>query len=294
MSARTGLIDLFYQTGRRLRRVPLLRRATWFWTAAHLPIYTVLRLGQWPVRQRLARGLVWRIPGFFLRRDWENYEKEAVGVLVDWCRVETARPKILLDVGSSVAPYCAIALFADPALEAYAFEPDFESLRFAPQFCRYAPDSRLKCVHGFVGEAPGPGELFDEAARKTQAAMASADRPAKLPLTRYWVQGEAGAAEIPTRSLDQLTAQGAALDGRPVVLKIDVEGWELEVLRGATQLLRHVKPPVLLSVHPDILSKRGQTTAAIGEFLRSLGYRWTVVAVDHEEHWWCVAGAAGP
>ncbi|WP_414664106.1 FkbM family methyltransferase [Horticoccus sp. 23ND18S-11] len=287
MSSGTGLIDRFYQTGRRLRRMPLLRHATWFWTAAHLPIFAFLRLGQWPVRQKLARGLVWRIPGFFLRRDWENYEREAVGALIDWCRLPTARPKILLDVGSSVGPYSAVALFADHELETYAFEPDFESLRFAPQFCLYAPGSRLRCVHGFIADVQGDGETLAVAVQRTEAAMASAGRHPKLPLTCYRVLNGAGAEAIPKRSLDQLTDNGAGLDGRPVVLKIDVEGWELEVLRGAAELLRRVRPPVLLSVHPDVLPKLGHTTAEVGDYLRALGYQWKVVGVDHEEHWWC-------
>ncbi len=282
-----GLVDRFYQAGRRLRRLPILRRATWFWTAAHLPIFAVLRLGQWGVRQKLARGLVWRIPGFFLRRDWENYEKEAVGALVDWCRAPTASPKIFLDAGSSVAPYSAIALFADPALEAYAFEPDFESLRFAPVFCRYAPGARLKCVHGFLADVPGPGETLAAAVQRTTAAMDAAPRPPHLPSTCYRVLGGAGTEGIPVRSLDQLTGRGAELRGRPVALKIDVEGWELDVLRGAAELLRHARPVVLLSVHPDVLPKLGRTTTEVEDFLRGVGYRWTVVGVDHEEHWWC-------
>lgn len=104
--------------------------------------------------------------------------------------------------------------------------------------------------------------------------------------------GAAGTEGVPIRSLDQLTGQGAELRGRPVALKIDVEGRELAVLRGAAELLRHARPVVLLSVHPDVLPKLGRTVAEVEDFLRTAGYRWTVAGADHEEHWWCTPAAS--
>ena len=89
-----------------------------------------------------------------------------------------------------------------------------------------------------------------------------------------------------------MTGQGAELHGRPVALKIDVEGWELDVLRGAAELLRNARPVVLLSVQPDVLPKLGRTVAEVEDFLRTVGYRWTVVGVVHEEYWWCTPAAS--
>jgi FkbM family methyltransferase len=57
----------------------------------------------------------------------------------------------------------------------------------------------------------------------------------------------------------------------PNLVKIDVEGAELLVLRGATQLLSESFPTIILAVHPYWLPK-GQSTQQILELLTSHGY----------------------
>lgn len=58
---------------------------------------------------------------------------------------------------------------------------------------------------------------------------------------------------------------------RPNLLKIDVEGAELLVLRGAAKLLRESCPPIILAVHPYWLPA-GQTCEQIFELLTNYGY----------------------
>ena len=58
---------------------------------------------------------------------------------------------------------------------------------------------------------------------------------------------------------------------RPDLVKIDVEGAELLVLRGAAKLLEASRPTIILAVHPYWLPK-GQSTRQIFEFLTEHGY----------------------
>lgn len=76
---------------------------------------------------------------------------------------------------------------------------------------------------------------------------------------------EAGDTEVIT--LDSLQWQTLHL------LKVDVEGFDLQVLRGAVETLRRCRPVVLVEVNPDGLMKCGDTARELREFLEGLGYR---------------------
>jgi FkbM family methyltransferase len=60
----------------------------------------------------------------------------------------------------------------------------------------------------------------------------------------------------------------------PELLKIDVEGYEREVLVGARRLLREHKPPICLELHLDLLERRGQSPIDVVAELESHGYRF--------------------
>jgi len=72
------------------------------------------------------------------------------------------------------------------------------------------------------------------------------------------------AAPIPIVALDD------AVTRRPVrFIKIDVEGAEPQVLRGARRLLREDRPTILSELHPTQLDRASGTSAAA--FLREIG-----------------------
>lgn len=70
------------------------------------------------------------------------------------------------------------------------------------------------------------------------------------------------------------------------VIMIDVDGAELEVLKGAEQTLRNTKPLVYVSVHPDYMQRHfGQFELELHDFMKTLGYKGTHLGFDHEHHW---------
>jgi len=56
------------------------------------------------------------------------------------------------------------------------------------------------------------------------------------------------------------------------VVKIDVEGAELLVLKGARQALTRFSPVLMVELNDTLLQSMGTSTAEVGEFLQSLGY----------------------
>ena len=73
---------------------------------------------------------------------------------------------------------------------------------------------------------------------------------------------------IQTVTLDSFCREAAV---RPNVVKIDVEGAELLVLRGSEELLTESQPTLILAVHPYWLPT-GQAPAQVAALLDAYGY----------------------
>jgi FkbM family methyltransferase len=80
--------------------------------------------------------------------------------------------------------------------------------------------------------------------------------------------------EVALRKVDSLVTE---LGSKPSLIKIDVEGFELEVMRGATRLLSSNRPILIIEVHPIQLKLSGGTEEMLFQFLSNLGYRWKVI-----------------
>lgn len=65
--------------------------------------------------------------------------------------------------------------------------------------------------------------------------------------------------------------------GRRTFVKIDVEGWEYDVLQGMETFLRVVKPVVLTELVPAWLGRAGVNAGEVEAFMRRLGYCGYVV-----------------
>jgi FkbM family methyltransferase len=72
---------------------------------------------------------------------------------------------------------------------------------------------------------------------------------------------------VPVTTLDELVG-----DDPPALIKIDVEGSELLVMKGACGLLTAADAPVLLFEHAGYCAHFGITPAEVRGFLRSVGY----------------------
>lgn len=79
--------------------------------------------------------------------------------------------------------------------------------------------------------------------------------------------------DVPIVTLDEEIAR-ASLPA-PDFIKIDIEGWEIEALRGARNTLELYRPRLFIEMHGETLREKKRKAAEIIAFLWEIGYRQT-------------------
>ena len=163
---------------------------------------------------------------------------------------------VLLDVGAARGLISAIFCLAGERNRAVALEPSPVQVRDA---------RRLAEMNGIAGRMT----VRPIAAGAAETVL----RGAVDEMGLIDFSPAAGAETFPVEMVT-VDAEVARLDLLPSVVKIDVEGHELEVLRGARGLLAHRRPILLLELHLDLLERRGTPAREIVEMLQGFGYRF--------------------
>lgn len=218
---------------------------------------------------------------------WEKYEPETVSYFRQW--VLDHPTGLVLDIGCSIGIFSAVALFASPSIEVVAIDPNLASLMATRRMTQYASGYRLNFIHGFVAVKSTTTSTLAAAIAATQLEMTGSAYKGDLKDIRYQNLFDSDAHSIPTYRLDDLLSEMIA-NHRPLLIKCDVEGAELEVLMGASGVLTRLKPDLLLSVHPHTdfgLVQYGHTRADVEVLLKDHHYQVNRFAVDTEEHWLC-------
>lgn len=219
-------------------------------------------LREWLVRRRLegtewitVGGLSLEVPASFAAHNADGFEPLSMRWLCD-----TARPgQLVFDVGAHVGVVsCVVGGAVGSAGAVVAIEPDPRShplLR--ANLARTGLGSTVTVVEAAAGASTGTSTLVQPA--NTDAAHLSGRRTAR-----------GSVVEVVT--LDQL----ADRFGFPDLVKIDVEGWEPDVLDGMEQVLRR-RPRLLLELNPARLEAVGHRPEVLVTRLRTLGYSLTVI-----------------
>lgn len=191
-----------------------------------------------------GRGIASTLPGGETVRVLPEYR------FIGWNPVEYAAFRAAsapggtaLDVGANVGAYALLfGAWMGPGGRVYAFEPSpgaYDGLRRHVALNGLADVVRL--VRAAVSDVEG------------RAALAGADQQG----TSRLAQPDEGATEmVETMTIDGFCAREGIV---PTLIKIDVEGWELEALRGARRTIARGGDGLALFVemHPTVWRERG-------------------------------------
>jgi FkbM family methyltransferase len=266
-----------------IRHLPGLERAEGFWRIVRPLYHRVLDRGD-GVEILVGNCACVRVPVRFLGSNWEEYEPVSVAAFQRW--VQNHRGGCVLDVGSALGIYSAVALFASDDVKVVAFDSDLASVAATREMCRYAKGNRLQVVQGLLADVASESISLATAEELTGVSLAALAATGIAAQTRYVCLTDPGADSVRRLCLDDLFP-AEPVPAAPALLKCDVEGAELCVLQGARRFLAQTGAELLLSVHPPALPDYGHSVQDVRSFLEAAGYRITVIAVDHEEHWWC-------
>ena len=171
------------------------------------------------------------------------------------CFREYLRPgSVVYDVGANVGIYTVLACrMVGVEGRVFSFEPSPDNVQRLAENIRVNKFNNVEIVPSAVSVTDGFATFDSEAD----------------PCVRKI--SESGALRVETVSLDSFVASGKPF---PNLMKIDVEGAELDVLRGAQKLLVEHGPTIFLATHGE------QVHAECVSFLKELGYGLTFLESD--------------
>jgi len=94
---------------------------------------------------------------------------------------------------------------------------------------------------------------------------------------------------VTTRKIDALLNELR----NPSLIKIDVEGFELEVLKGSERLLSEIRPILIIEVHPYQLMLSSGTEQTLFDRLQHYDYDWNVIDRNPNSVYTIVANPQG-
>lgn len=188
--------------------------------------------------------------------------------LDDFIRVVRSEKKtVFLDIGAHFGIFSFAALhYGSPESRATAVDPSGIAIQMIQRVAKLNNLSdRVRTIQAAAGKQEGELEMVEAGVTAAGYMVMPTDHP---PTDR---------TRIPLTTIDSLATSG----GNPTLIKIDVEGFELDVLRGGRRTLGRESIPICLELHNMIIRERGGHPKEVLHLLGELGYtRFSTGAKD--------------
>jgi len=193
-------------------------------------------------------------------RDGEMHEPSVSEEVI--ARIRDA--KVFVDAGAHLGYYACIAGVANPNLKLFLFEMNRNLVSL---IARNLEANNLTNA-----------EIINRAVSDRAKKIGYTDGSTDTGLSMHEPGENPDDVTAQAISLDEFFAQRDAI---PDVIKIDIQGAEMEALRGAETIIRNHLPIIFLEVHPTMLGDFGATTDDVYRFLVEHGYDEIYLIDEH-------------
>ncbi|MDA8807013.1 FkbM family methyltransferase [Opitutales bacterium] len=169
------------------------------------------------------------------------------------------------DVGANVGLYTWEVRKVCPTRNILAFEPDPKNIKLLEKTLSEAKLQNLEIFKCALSNQLAEVSFFQDNLTSATGCVAGKDKP----WIEQYLNGSANEIRVKTETLDSVVSE----DKNPSLIKIDVEGHEIEVLQGGRNTLSEAKPLMIIESFPPKQS-------SVLSLLDELGYH----SMDADRH----------
>jgi len=188
-----------------------------------------------------------------------SYEPELASICAD----HLIAGRDAIDVGANIGMYSVLMAKSLPGRRVLAIEPTPGALNnLRKNLALNAVADRVQVYAGAASDRAGSADIKVVAGREEYSSLGELSHPSIVGAAFESIQ-------VPMASIDMLVRDAGLSPG---FIKIDVEGMEHVVLRGARETLAHHRPIVLAELSEPLLRRNASSAREVLEFLCALGY----------------------
>ncbi len=189
------------------------------------------------------------------------------------CELAGDDPKVVWDIGGNIGTMALPLLATKPNIEVVAFEPSPEpcSRLLRNAFLNPSLLSRLTVFNCALGSVAGLTKFYvsNRTDNSGVGGMSEASNRESFPIY----------------TMVETAAEITKLAPKPDIIKIDVEGHELEVLKGLLNTFCDERLSIIFEHEIYRLNETGQARTAVADFLKSKGFEIYSLEGDETIDW---------
>lgn len=246
------------------RSLHALKAVNWFFTTGNFP-------GKWRIERfvsprvhldpdfyRHPFGFWWKIDDESSKRTFLANCESSTSNLVR--KVAGKNPILFIDVGSNRGWYSLLSTSLNSASITIAFEPEDTARKILNENLAKNGYENVQVFSCALGADPHTAQIWSYAGNDGMHTL--------YPIQDWDARS---GNEVQVKTLDECLTPVRNRE-LPILIKIDVEGSEMDVLRGGTQVLQSRDLQLIIEINETLLQAANTSPEEIFSYLKSFGY----------------------